>query len=144
MEPVPLDDIVPPGSRQVTLTAQWNAVQGCPAGHECWLIAWLSAPGNGFRFSAEPAAGGTDWSIWVYDVPEPLAPDSTYANESIYSVRAFVRACPLGEPLQTPLGFFNGCMGEAVATMTTDVRYEVAAWDEEADLDAIQTRLELS
>jgi hypothetical protein len=143
MEPYPLDDIIPPGSTQVTLAAKWGDVRDCPPGHECWLMAWLGTQSGGFRGFQDPAVSGDDWAIWVYDSPDPLAPDSTYAEESAYSVRAFVRSCPLGEPLPVPIGFFNGCLGEAVATMSTDVRFEVASWKNGIDIAALQARLEL-
>lgn len=144
-EPFPLDDIIPPGTTQVTLAVQWQAVDGCPPSHGCWVVGWLAPSNGGGRgFSSESVEIGADWAIYVYDVPEPMAPDSTYAETSVYTIRAFVRACPNGEAQETPLPFFNGCMGEAVATMTADTRFEVESWKDGADLQALKTRLGFS
>lgn len=142
--PIPLDDIIPPETKQVTLAVKWGSVDACPAAHECWIVSFL-APANGGRwFLIDPSAEGADWAIYTYDVPEPMAPDSTYAEESVYSIRAFVRACPNGESQQTGVFFFNGCMGEAVASMSAETRFEVVAWKDGADVGAVKTRLGLS
>jgi len=144
-EPVPLDDIVAPGTAQVTLAVQWDPVQGCPPGHGCWVVAYMQSSGGGRGFGwGDPVESGADWAIYVYDVPEPLAPDSTYATASTHRVNAFVRACPNGEVQETPVPFFNGCMGEAVSSMSSDVRFEVESWKNGARVDELKTRLGFS
>lgn len=138
---VPLTDIVAPNSNQVSLVAVWDAVSGCPPGHGCWPVVSLSTPGGrGFSF-AEPVDFGENYAIYLYDVPQPLAPDSTYATDSVYSVSGFVRACPNGEVQETPVPFVSNCWGEAVATMSVDTWLEVEVWKSAVDMAGLKSRM---
>lgn len=136
-----LDDIVAPGATEVTMAISWGEVSNCPAGHECWIIAFINPANSRQAYFAEPVEEGANWAVYRFTSPDPLSPDSTYAQESVYYVSAFVRACPQADiPNPGSSSFFNGCMGEAVASMEAEARVRVEVWDHAANMQAVRER----
>ncbi len=142
---IPLQDIVAPGSVQLTLVVWWTDMRNCPAQHECWIVPFINAGDRGRGAWLDPVESTPEWAIYVYDIPEPLTPDSTYANNSTYSVSAFVRSCIPGmEDIDMPFGGFRPCFGEAVASMEADTWFYAETWKGPARLDELKARVGLA
>lgn len=132
-----LRDIVPIGTRQVTVGIGWVAIEGCPTPLGCDVVVRLLA-GAERIFQDEQgvlAASGPGYKIYRYEAPSQVGEDGSYANESRTRVDALIGyACVPGYVRYT-------CYGEWATEMSADVHIIAEAWDREADVAAVQGRL---
>lgn len=130
-----LDDIVPLGAKKVSVAVAWDEIQGCPQHYECDV--WVDVVSAGDWQSVDPKAEGSQYRIFVYDVPKNIGEDGPYVNESNTIVWPFVGACSSpGLPASCTVGA-NGFAKE------TALRVVVDAWKNDADVAALKGRLGL-
>lgn len=130
---VPLEDIVPPGTVQAVLLVTWNGAEGCAPEHECDFDV-VAYSGSSWTWKS-PAEVGDGWKLYVYQVPDDLPPDSTYANESEISLRVWWSQCLTVE------GYALNCWaGYANWAPSADFRFQMEAWNHTADLDDVKAR----
>lgn len=132
-----LSDIIPPGTRQVALVMTWDGIDDCAPAHNCSLRAYIRSGGSSYAYT-DPVAQGNGHLIYVYNVPEDVPPDSTYANESESFVIPRIDHC-IEDP--TPVFSFTSCgLGNANWAPRADVHFAMEAWNGAVDLEDVQDR----
>lgn len=138
-EPPPLRDIVPVGTRAVTVALRWGDISGCPPDSACEFRATFVSGTTWIYHYNESAAkeSGDGWRTYTYPVPAAVTEDGDWATQSRNNVRPFIVAgCP------SALTAY-GCGGTPpLQRMEGDLRIVVDAWEsEQPDLAALKVRL---
>lgn len=134
-----LKDLVPPGTKQVSLVVQYGAVQGCPETFRCAVVASTTSWGKwSMKWTERKLATEGGYYIYVYDVPDQITEDSPYSTLSGTRVHPFHAAC---DPADCKIVSTIGC--PPCGTRTSKVRFVVDAWHDTADLNALKARLQI-
>lgn len=136
-DPVAFEDIVLPGTAQVVVLMTWDQVDDCAPAHTCEPSAYVSTGGSSWTWDS-PAERGDGYVIYLYEVPDELPEDSTYANASESAVNPTIDHClrPEGLPFS-----FNSCgLGNANWGPSVDLRIVAEAWRGAVALDDFKER----
>lgn len=125
-EPLNLSDIVPPGTKQVALALEWDGIEGCAPAHNCSLDAYVRSGESEYAWN-EPFDQGEGYLVYLYDVPDDVVADSTYANESKVDVVPDLYQC-IESGDTTPFQFNSCGLGNANWAPQADVHFTMEAW----------------
>lgn len=135
-------DVIPLGTKQVSVVLQWGRIEGCPTTFECWTSAVIQSGNrwakNQIEAQVRPDGG---WKVYVYDVPDMVAEDGPYVKESMAQIHPFFYQCD-------PAVCITDTAGAAwpvayLQPRQTELRVVVDVWHGDVDVAALKARLGL-
>lgn len=125
---VNLSDIIPPGTKEVVLGMTWPAVEDCAPAHDCEIRANLRSGGSSWTWES-PVEEGDRHVIYLYNVPDDVPPDSTYANASETVVEPRIYQCDPSGP-EPADGFWFYCSTGSPAEWSPEANatFYMEAW----------------
>ena len=131
-EPVPLTDIIAPGTKFLTIVADTTS-HTCGPALECWYVPELIVGGyERTRFGSLLLEEGPR-RVYVWAVPDDAPEDSVYANASTSMVAGRIDACTVGDEGGPSCGLAS------VASQSATARLQAFAWKGEVDEGLLRT-----
>lgn len=133
---VNLSDIIPPGTKQIVLGITWPTMQDCAPAHDCDIRANLRTGGSSWTYRS-PIQDGDRHVIYLFNVPDDVPADSTYANESETVVEPNVDQCMEGPE---PASWSFCGLQPAEWSPEADATFYMEAWRTPVDVDDFKQR----
>lgn len=133
---VNLSDIIPPGSKEVVLAITWPQMEGCAPAHDCDIEANLRSGGSSWTWGY-PEEEADRHVIYLFNVPDQVPPDSTYANESETVVEPSIDQCMEGPE---PASWSFCGLQPAEWSPEANATFYMEAWRTPVDVDDFKQR----